>query len=85
MSPRFFGITLRKVRHDAHGERFVVVLRNRAGDWRVAEEFGELDGEAAWAALADHGLWSERIAQMLDVARARFRPPFTPHPPIDGV
>ena len=75
MPPRFSGITLRKVRHDADGERFVVVLRNRAGDWQVARELGELDGEAAWAVLANHGIWSERIALILDDARARFRRP----------
>jgi hypothetical protein len=75
MAPRFSGIALRKLRHDANGERFVVVLRSRTGEWRVADEYGELDGEAAWGVLADHGLWSERIALILDDARARFRPP----------
>jgi hypothetical protein len=60
--------------HDVGGERFVIMLRNGLGEWRVAAEFGELDGEAAWTVLADHGLWSERIALMLDAARARFQP-----------
>jgi hypothetical protein len=75
MSPRFYGIALRKVRHDAAGERFVVILRDRAGSWRVATDYGDLDGEAAWATLADHGLWSERIALLLDDARERFGSP----------
>jgi hypothetical protein len=74
MPPRFYGIALRKVRHDAAGERFVLIRRDRAGAWRIAAEYGELDGEAAWAALADHGLWSERIALLLDHARERYLP-----------
>jgi hypothetical protein len=75
MSPRFSAIALRKVRHDGDGERFVILVRNHTGEWRVAQERGEMDGESAWAALADHGLWAERIALILDDARARFRPP----------
>ena len=75
MSSRFSGIALRKVRHDANGERFVVILRDSGGLWRIADEYGEFDGETAWAVLADHGLWSERIGVILDDARGRFRPP----------
>ena len=75
MPPRFSGIGLRKVGHDASGERFVIVRRDDSGKWGVAVDVGELDGEAAWAALANHGLWSERIAMMLDEARERFGRP----------
>ena len=75
MPPRFSGIALRKVGHDSSGERFVIVRRDGTGKWHEAVEVGELDGEAAWAALADHGLWSERIAMMLDEARTRFGRP----------
>jgi hypothetical protein len=75
MSPSLYGIALRKVRHDAVGERFVIMRRRGTDGWLIADEFGEVDGEAAWGILADHGLLAERIALLLDDARERFTPP----------
>jgi len=75
MSPSLYGIALRKVRHDSAGERFVIVRRRGAEGWQIADEVGEVDGEAAWAVLADHGMLPERIALLLDHARERFTPP----------
>lgn len=76
MSPCLYGIALRKVRHDgAAGERFVIMRRRGTEGWLIADEFGEIDGEAAWGVLADHGLLPERIALLLDDARGRFTPP----------
>lgn len=75
MSSCLYGVALRKVRHDSAGERFVIMRRRGTEGWLIADEFGEVDGEAAWAILADHGLLPERIAVALDHARERFTPP----------